>query len=102
MVRRGVLPSSVVSIVYYALLATIRTSSRSSTQRSSTCARSFCALREATEAAGQELVERLPVYPEFILGQPDFFDPKVREALPRFATDDGYARSPKQSGEEAA
>ena len=60
------------------------------------------ALREATEAAGQELVERLPVYPEFILGQPDFFDPKVREALPRFATDDGYARSPKQSGEEAA
>lgn len=60
------------------------------------------ALREATEAAGQKLVERLPVYSRFLVGQPDFFDPKMREALPRFATDDGFARSSQQSGEEAA
>jgi FO synthase len=60
------------------------------------------ALREATEGAGQQLVERLPVYPRFINGRPEFFDPKMREALPRFATDDGFARSKQQSGEEAA
>jgi FO synthase len=60
------------------------------------------ALREATTTAGQKLVERLPVYPQFIHGQPDFFDEKVREALPRFANDDGFARSSQQSGEEAA
>ncbi len=76
-------------------------------------------LRERTEAAGQRLLERLPVYPEFIVasireskdGRPgsqsdsksDFFDPQMRVALPRFATDEGYARpNVHQSGEEAA
>jgi FO synthase len=60
------------------------------------------ALREATEGAGQKLVERLPVYPSYINGRPEFFDAKMRAALPRFATDDGFARSKQQSGEEAA
>ena len=31
-------------------------------------------LRRRTEAAGQRLVERLPVYPEHLLGHPEFFD----------------------------
>jgi FO synthase len=61
------------------------------------------ALRERTEAAGQRLLERLPVYPDFILERQDFFDPRMRVALPRFATDEGYARpNIHQSGEEAA
>jgi len=60
-------------------------------------------LRRRTEDAGRRLVERLPVYPEFILSKPDFFDPNLREAIPRFATDEGLARCPNdQSGEEAA
>ena len=60
------------------------------------------ALREATEGAGQTLVERLPVYPKYILERPDFLDERVKSALPRFANDDGFARSRQQSGEEAA
>jgi FO synthase len=60
------------------------------------------ALREATEGAGHELVERLPVYPSYITGRPEFFDARMKAALPRFATDDGFARSKQQSGEEAA
>lgn len=60
------------------------------------------ALREATEGAGHKLVERLPVYPNYINGRPEFFDARIRAALPRFATDDGFARSKQQSGEEAA
>ena len=59
-------------------------------------------LRERTEQSGQRLVERLPVYPEW-LERPDFFDPQVWEALPRFANDEGLSRNTKlQSGEEAA
>ncbi|MGH0036014.1 MAG: 7,8-didemethyl-8-hydroxy-5-deazariboflavin synthase CofG [Myxococcota bacterium] len=60
-------------------------------------------LRRRTEAAGRKLVERLPVHPEYVLSRPGFFDPKILEVLPRFATDVGLAR-PKnnQSGEEAA
>ena len=48
-------------------------------------------LRRRTEAAGQRLLERLPVYPE-TLRQSDFFDPQVWEKLPHFANDAGYAR----------
>lgn len=60
-------------------------------------------LREETEAAGFELRERGPVYPEFILGKPDFFDPQVRALLPNYANDEGYAqRKNDQSREEAA
>ena len=50
-----------------------------------------------------ELRDRGPVYPDWILERPEFFDPQVRAAMPRFATDEGYARRPNcQSGEEAA
>jgi FO synthase len=60
-------------------------------------------LRELTERSGQKLRDRGPVYPDWILGRPDFFDPQMRDALPRFATDEGYARRPShQSAEEAA
>jgi FO synthase len=37
-------------------------------------------LRRRTEAAGQRLVERLPVYPEHLLGRPELFEPRVRDA----------------------
>ena len=60
-------------------------------------------LRTETEAAGFELRERGPVYPEWILGKPDFFDPQVRALLPNYANDEGYAqRKNDQSNEEAA
>ena len=53
------------------------------------------ALRELarrTEATGQHLVERLPVYPEHLLERPEFFEPRVREATLRLADERGYAR----------
>ncbi len=60
-------------------------------------------LRQETEAAGFVLRERGPVYPEWILGKPDFFDPQVRALLPNYANDEGYAqRKNDQSNEEAA
>jgi FO synthase len=49
-------------------------------------------LRRRTQAAGQRLVERLPVYPRDLLGRPEFFHPKVREAALRLADASGYAR----------
>jgi FO synthase len=49
-------------------------------------------LRRRTEASGQRLVERLPVYPEYLLGRPEFFDARVRAAALRLADDSGYAR----------
>lgn len=58
-------------------------------------------LREDTEAAGFQLFERGPVYPDWILERPDFFDPNIRELLPKYATDEGYAQRNDQS-EEAA
>lgn len=57
------------------------------------------ALRDQTEAAGQKLVERLPVYPRH-LADPDFFDPAVLEATRALAEDTGYAR-PRSSLEAA-
>jgi FO synthase len=60
-------------------------------------------LREATEAAGFQLYERGPVYPDWILERPDFFDPQMRALLPKYANDEGYAqRKNNQSDEEAA
>jgi FO synthase len=59
------------------------------------------ALREDTEAAGFQLFERGPVYPDWILERPDFFDPNIRELLPKYANDEGYAQRNDQS-EEAA
>jgi len=54
------------------------------------------ALRDRTEAAGQTLVERLPVYPEH-LEKPEFFDPAVHAALMARATADGHAK-PRDKG----
>jgi FO synthase len=51
------------------------------------------ALRERTEAAGQRLLQRLPVYPEMLLQKPEFFDPAMRTLARTFAGPDGYARS---------
>ncbi|HIG72181.1 MAG TPA: 7,8-didemethyl-8-hydroxy-5-deazariboflavin synthase subunit CofG, partial [Myxococcales bacterium] len=39
-------------------------------------------LREATAAAGFQLFERGPVYPDWILERPAFFDPQMRALLP--------------------
>jgi 7,8-didemethyl-8-hydroxy-5-deazariboflavin synthase CofG subunit len=50
-------------------------------------------LRRRTEAAGQRLVERLPVYPEHLLHHPEFFDPRVREAALRLVDERGWVRS---------
>ncbi len=60
-------------------------------------------LRARTEAAGQQLVERLPVYPEHLLERPDFFDPRVREAALGQAAASGFAKpSRANAGVEAA
>jgi len=58
-------------------------------------------LARATAASGQRLVERLPVYPEHLLGRPDFFDPAVREAALRLADAHGW-RAASRPWEEAA
>ncbi len=53
------------------------------------------ALRELarrTEAAGQKLVERLPVYPEVLRGEPELLEPRVREAALRLVDEDGWVR----------
>ena len=59
-------------------------------------------LRTRTEAAGQQLKERLPVYPNYIEAGRGWFDDAVFEALPRFADADGFAKPGVGSGEEAA
>ncbi len=50
-------------------------------------------LRRRTEAAGQRLVERLPVYPEHLLGHPEFFEPRVREAALARVDGAGWVRA---------
>jgi FO synthase len=59
-------------------------------------------LRRRTEAAGFRLVERLPVYPEHLLGRPDFFEPRVREAALRLVDAEGWVRRPAGARVEAA
>ncbi len=54
-------------------------------------------LRERTEATGQTLRERLPVYPEYIREGGAWFDAELSEVLPRFADDEGYVlESPRR------
>ena len=48
-------------------------------------------LRRRTEAAGQTLRERLPIYPEW-LARPEFLDPAMRERCLALADRDGYSR----------
>ncbi len=59
-------------------------------------------LRRRTEAAGQKLRERLPVYPDDVVRRPELFDPRVRAALPRFADAEGFARERPLPAQEAA
>jgi FO synthase len=60
-------------------------------------------LRARTRAAGQRLVERLAVYPSHLLGRPDFFEPRVRDAALAHADASGYAKSVAiAAGAEAA
>ena len=49
-------------------------------------------LRRRTEAAGQRLVERLPVYPGHLLGHPEMFDPRVRAAALARVDENGWVR----------
>ena len=60
-------------------------------------------LARRTEAAGQRLVERLPVYPEHLLGRPELFDPGVRAAALRLVDSAGWvpARHPYSQVEAA-
>jgi FO synthase len=62
-------------------------------------------LRRRTEASGQQLVERLPVYPEF-LSRPEFFEPRVRDACLARVGADGFVppapRGPDGDAVEAA
>src|SRR5262245_41266857 len=50
-------------------------------------------LRRRTEATGQRLVERLPVYPEHLLGHPEFFEPRVRLAALARVDGAGWVRA---------
>ncbi len=61
-------------------------------------------LRRRTEAAGQRLVERLPVYPEHLLGHPEFFEPRVRAAALARVDGAGWvgARDPQRALEVTA
>ena len=54
-------------------------------------------LRRRTEAAGHRLVERLPVYPDDLLGRPERFDPAVRAACLRRVGDDGWVRPTQEA-----
>ena len=58
-------------------------------------------LARRTQQSGQRLAERLPVYPEHLLGRPDFFDPAVRAAALRLADAHGL-RAAARPWEEAA
>jgi len=59
----------------------------------------FAELRARTEAAGQRLVERLPVYPQF-LGRPEFFASELLPVALGFADENGLARA--RASREAA
>jgi FO synthase len=59
-------------------------------------------LRRRTEAAGQTLRERLPVYPEFLTGKPDYFDASMRARCTALADAAGYARTRQSAQSEEA
>jgi FO synthase len=50
-------------------------------------------LAQRTAAAGQRLVERLPVYPDHLLGRPELFEPRVREDALKRVDGAGWVRS---------
>jgi FO synthase len=59
-------------------------------------------LERRTAAAGQKLVERLPVYPEHLLGRPELFDPSVRTAALRLVDAEGWVTARRPPSLEAA
>jgi FO synthase len=59
-------------------------------------------LRRRTEAAGQTLRERLPVYPEFLTGKPEYFEPSMRTRCEALADRAGYARTRAAAQSEEA
>jgi 7,8-didemethyl-8-hydroxy-5-deazariboflavin synthase CofG subunit len=59
-------------------------------------------LRKRTEAGGQKLRERLPVYPNYISAGRDWFDDAVWDALPQFMDPKGFAKVKPGSDKEAA
>jgi FO synthase len=50
------------------------------------------ALRAHTEAAGDVLKARLPVYPEYLLDRTEYVAPALRDRLRSAADADGYAK----------
>jgi FO synthase len=56
-------------------------------------------LERRTRAAGRKLVERLPVYPEHLLGRPELFDPRVRAAALRLVDAEGWVPA-RQAGRQ--
>lgn len=62
----------------------------------------LAALRARTEAAGFRLRERLPVYPEHLLGRPELFDPAMRARCLALADAEGLARPRRPASMEAA
>jgi FO synthase len=56
-------------------------------------------LERRTRAAGQRLVERLPVYPDHLLRHPEMFEPRVREACLARVDASGYV--PRSRAEAA-
>ncbi len=52
-------------------------------------------LERRSAERGQRLVERLPVYPEFVVGRPELFEPSMLEALRARADEAGFVPSPK-------
>lgn len=54
-------------------------------------------LRERTEASGQTLRERLPIYPGH-WSRPEFFDPALRQVIATFADPNGFARPRSAAG----
>ncbi len=59
-------------------------------------------LRRRTEAAGQTLRERLPVYPEWLTDKPDYFEPSMRERCLALADATGFATRRSHSEREEA
>jgi len=49
-------------------------------------------LRARTEAAGDILKPRLPIYPEYLLHRPEYVAPSLRDRLQNAAGPDGYAK----------
>jgi FO synthase len=55
-------------------------------------------LRQRTEAAGQQLRERLAVYPADAVSRADFLDVRVRERVRELIDESGFARAKPESG----